>query len=167
MKRDIVTLCACLCALSAVAGLWLGSTATLAKPLEPVMVDDAPRAIPTGAEDVRAFFRQSGYTGTFSVAVALRDEALGRRYYHCRVAPEQVDALRTALARGWTLGRFNRAVYHNGVSSRVKKSRNLPKWWNLQDPPYADHLMLDHGGVPNWYVVTTNAGDVCLMWTGR
>ena len=167
MRRDLFILCVCLCVMSGFAGLWIGSTETLAAPLEPVMTDDTPRPIPGGDQDVRSFFTSLGYTGTFNVLAALRDEALGRRYYHVRVAPQNVRPLRYKLASGWTLGRFNRAVYENGVSGRVKKSRNLPTWWNFSDPPAAHHLMLDHGGVPNWYIVSNDAGDVCLMWAGR
>ena len=59
------------------------------------------------------------------------------------------------------------AVYENGVSGRVKKSPNLPKWWNLSSEPAADAIMLDHAGSANWYIVLGNDGDVCLMWCGH
>ena len=35
------------------------------------------------------------------------------------------------------------------------------------DPPAADHLMLDHGGQPVWYVVLSNTGETCFMWVGH
>ena len=36
IKKDTVLLCACVSALSAVGGLWLGANATLARPLDGV-----------------------------------------------------------------------------------------------------------------------------------
>ena len=116
---------------------------------------------------MRTFFAKMGFNETFRVMATLRDETLGRRYYRVKIDPALMPQLRNTLSGKWIEGRINRSVYENGLMSRVKKSRNLPKWWNLTDPPKADHLMLDHGGQPVWYVVLSSTGETCFMWVGH
>lgn len=145
------------------AGVWMSSTSAIAAPVES-LVDQTPQAISGGTEDMRDFFNKMGFKETFRVMASLRDEALGRRYYRVKIDPSLNAQLRTTLASKWIEGRMNRSVYENGLMARVKKSRNLPKWWNVTPPPAADHLMLDHGGQPVWYVVLSNSGEACFMW---
>jgi hypothetical protein len=158
--------------LTGVGGLWVGSTVSLARPLDPVNITDAGLVAPTpikGArEDIKGLLKQLGYAGDFQMIAAVKDESLGRRYYHIRVKPQQQSELRAQLAKGWTWGRMNRAVYtQDSVSSKLPKNRNLPGWWKKYDTETADHMMLEHRGQPSWYVVFGGAGDVCLMWTGK
>lgn len=147
------------------AGMWMGS-ALAASPAD-FIPDQTPQAICGGTGDMRLFFRTLGYTGDFRVVNAYREEALSRRYYHVKFAPDQIPALRKQLMTQWTQGRINRTVYENGALARVKRSRNMPGWWNFGDPPKADHLMFDHGGAANWYAVLTDSGEACFMWVGH
>jgi hypothetical protein len=140
---------------------------SIAAPLIEPKLDVAPQPIRDGAQDIARFFNSQDFTGGFKLLSAARDEQLSRRYYHVKLAPELIPELRRELITNWTMGRFNRAVYQNGISGRLRKSPNLPKWWNLSTPPAGDHIMLDHGGKPNWYIVLSNTGNVCLMWCGN
>ena len=168
MKRDFVILCVCASALTGFGGLWLGATASIGAPLEAVAyATEPPKTLPGGREDVTQFFKTLEYTGGFDLVQAVRDESLGRRYYHLKVPAANVDGLQRQVATGWTWGRINRAVYRNNVSSKLPKSRNLPKWWASVDTPLADHMMLDHGGSAKWYLVFAGGGDVLMMWTGK
>ena len=147
------------------AGMWMQSELMAAPP--DIFVDQTPQQICNGTGDMRAFFRTMGYKGDFRVLNAYREEALNRRYYRVRFSPDQIEPLRKQLVTKWTEGRLNRAIYENGLMARVKHSRNVPGWWNFDTPPKADHLMFDHGGSPNWYVVLTDSGDACFMWVGH
>ena len=144
-------------------GMWIQSSMAMATPLEN-MYDQTPQAICNGTGDMRAFFRTIGFTQDFRVTASMRDEALARRYYRIKLDAAAVPTLRQQLLTNWTLGHFNRTTYENGVLARVKRSRNLPGWWNLSDPPKADHIMLAHGGDATWYVVLTAEGEACFMW---
>ena len=166
MRQRLIILGLLICSVGCIGGLWMGTTLTLAAPLEN-LPDQTPQAICGGTEDMRVFFKSMGFDRDFRVIATLHDEVLERRYYRVKIEPALVAPLRQQLASAWVAGHFNRAIYENGVMSRVKRSHNLPKWWNLSDPPAADHLMLDHGGWPNWYVVFTDAGDLCFMWVGH
>ena len=169
MPRHLHILAAgiCLCFIVVVTGALLGaSTVAAPPPLPPFAYDQSPDAIPDGSGDVRCFLRTHGFTAPFKLMTSLRDEALGRRYYRVRVAPESVESLHRCLVKGWTWGHFNRTVYENNRTSHLPRSRNLPKWWKL-DNNAGRTLMLDHGGKPNWYVVINADGEVNLMWVAR
>ncbi len=163
MVRRFLSIAAFLCILSYFAGMWIQSSIAMATPLDS-MVDQTPQAICDGTGDVRAFFRSMNFKEDFRVINSLRDEALGRRYYHIRLTSRVVPILRDQLLSNWTLGHFNRATYENDWSARVKRSRNLPTWWNLADPPKTNQIMLARAGEATWYLVTTDDGDACLMW---
>jgi hypothetical protein len=162
MMRRFLTIAMVLCVLSYFAGMWIESSIAMATPLE--TFDQTPQAICNGTGDMRAFFRSLGFTEDFRVTASMRDEALSRRYYRVRLSPGAIPKLRQQLLANWTLGHFNRVTYENNLSARVKRSRNLPGWWNLSDPPKADHIMLAHGGDATWYIVLTDEGEACLMW---
>jgi hypothetical protein len=148
-------------------GVWMTSTISVAVPLiEPKAESDA-EPIRDGAQDVAQFFKTYEFTGGFKLMATVRDESLSRRYYRVKLEADVIPELRKRLITNWTHGRFNRAVYQNGVSARLRRSANLPKWWNLESPPAGDHIMLEHGGNPNWYIVLSNSGEVCLMWCGN
>ena len=171
LTKDNIMLCACLCAISAFGGMWLGSNATLAKPLDRVSVEETGFAAPTpiegGDEDVSRFLSTHQCYTKFKLVNAVKDESLGRRYYHVKIAPADVATMRGELANGWKWGKISRAVYHNDINSRLPRSRNLPGWWRKFDTDEAEHLMLDHGGIAKWYVIFAETGDACLMWTGK
>ena len=124
-------------------------------------------SIAGGDEDVARFLTTYQCETAFKFVEAVKDESLGRRYYHIRVAPEDVVTLRNQLAGGWKWGKIGRAVYCNDINSRLPRSRNLPGWWRKFDTDDSDHIMLDFGGVARWYAVFADTGDVCLMWTGK
>ena len=166
MRQRFVILGLFIAAVSSLGGMWMQSEIVMAAPQES-RIDQTPQAICDGTSDIRAFLHSLGFTNDFRVMATLRDEAFSRRYYHVRVMPGMVPALRDRLTTAWVDGHFNRAVYENGATARVKRSRNLPAWWNLADPPAADHIMLDHAGSANWYVVLTDSGDTCFMWVGH
>jgi hypothetical protein len=148
-------------------GVWMSATIIVGAPLIEPKSDDAPEPIGDGADDVAGFFKMYGFTGGFKLMAAVRDETLSRRYYRVKLEAEVIPELRERLITNWTHGRFNRAVYQNGVSAQLKRRANLPKWWNLDSPAAGDHIMLEHGGNPNWYIVLSNSGEVCLMWCGN
>ena len=166
MKRDNLILAAAVAAIGGFGWMWVGSTTTLAAPLEPVTLETI-EAIKYAKQDVAAFFKTLGYTGEFTVLSATRDESLNRRYYRVRVGAENIVTLRQQAAKQWTWGRFNRAVYQNNVSARIPRSANTPAWWRNLDDANASRMMLDHGGSPNWYLVFNPSGEVGLMWTGK
>ncbi len=166
MRQRLIVVVLVTSVLCSAAGMWMGSALAAAPPSD-FIPDQTPQAICGGTSDMRLFLRKMGYTGDFRVLNAYREEALSRRYYRVKFAPDQIPGLRQQLTRQWTQGRINRAVYENGVSARVKQSRNVPGWWNFGDPPKADHLMFDHGGNAMWYVVLSDTGEACFMWTGH
>ena len=166
MRQRLILVVLVTSVLCSAAGMWMGSALAMASPVD-FIPDQTPQAICGGTSDMRLFFRSLGYKGDFRVLNAYREEALGRRYYRVRFSPDQIPTLRRQLMTQWTQGHINRAVYENGVASRVKRSRNLPGWWNFTDPPKADHLMFDHGGSANWYVVLNESGEACFMWVGH
>ena len=167
MKPKSVAMGALLMLVGCLAGVWMTCTTSIAAPLIEPRLDQGPQGIRDGAQDVARFFKMYGFEGGFKLMTAQRDEQLSRRYYRIKLDAELLPELKKQLVTNWTLGRFNRSVYQNGVSGRLKKSSNLPKWWNLSTPPVADHLMLDHGGNANWYIVLVSNGEVCLMWCGN
>jgi hypothetical protein len=154
-------------AVSVLGGMWISASAALARPLlDPAGGVERPQLITHGNEDVNEFFKAMGYKGDFQLITAVRDGTLSRRYYQVRVNPNDLGAVHDSIVRGWTWGHFNRAVYENCASARLPRSRNLPKWWK-QDAQYPNCLMLDHGGIPGWYVVIQPGGEVDLMWSSR
>ncbi len=167
MKPNFIVFAATFAVLGCVAGVWMTSSISLAAPLVEPRVSQDPEPIVGGTQDVANFFSSQSYNGKFELLKASRDETLVRRYYHVKVPADQVQALRRQIVTNWTLGRFNRAIYENGVSGKLRKSVNMPKWWNFGEKFDADNIMLDHGGSPNWYIVLSSAGDVCLMWCGH
>ena len=166
-QARFVILAAFLSIITCLGGLWLSASADLVRPMiDPSSAAQTPQPIPNGADDVSQFFKSLGYKGAFQVITAARDATLGRRCYQVRIDAGETETLQAAIMRGWTWGHFNRGVYENCASARIPHSRNLPRWWK-QDAQYANCLMLDHGGVPSWYVVMQPGGEVDLMWSSR
>jgi len=163
MIRRLITFAMALCLLSYFAGMWIESSMAMATPLEN-LYDQTPQAICNGTGDMRAFFRQIGFAEDFRVTASMRDEALSRRYYRLKLNPAAIPILRDKLLTNWTLGHFNRATYENCLSARVKRSRNLPGWWNLAETPKTDTIMLAHGSDATWFVTLTADGEACFMW---
>jgi hypothetical protein len=163
MRREIVLLCV-VGLITTFGAMWLSASAALAAPLEPIPRDSV-QAIKGGHDDIKQFFKTHGYEGDFQVVAATRDEALNRRYYRVRVGVENLSKVRAAVAKQWTWGRINRAVYENNFSARLPRSANLPAWWRNLDGGDVSRMMLDHRGTPKWYLVFSTTGDICMMWT--
>lgn len=168
MKQDRLLLIAGMCATSLFSAMWFRSSVALAAPIQGVSRSDiAPRMIPNGRSDIKSFFRLIEFNQPFHVLRAEREELFGRRYYQIKIdRPDDLASLRDRITTGWTLGRFNRAVYQNNLSARVPTSRNLPGWWDDRPAGQVDQIMLDYAGRPNWYIVLAPSGEVCLMWVG-
>ena len=61
MRRNLFVMGSLLCVLIAMAGLWMGSSSTLAAPLEQ-FADQTPQALAGGTEDIRRFFASQACT---------------------------------------------------------------------------------------------------------
>src|SRR4051812_3150096 len=95
LSRDTVVLAAIIAIVSALGGVWLGSTASLAAPLEQVSSDAlTPKPINGAHADIEQLLSKLGCrVGEFVVLSAVRDESLGRRFYRIRVSTAQVSRL--------------------------------------------------------------------------